>query len=89
MPEQDMTSDRAPEAGQGRYGLTPRRRVNLSLMPETIEELTALALRFGVARGPVVDKVVAALASSYKMGELRCATGRPCPYRDAILPRAL
>lgn len=84
-----VTTDRAPNGGAGRYGLSPRRRVNLSLMPATIDELTDLALRYGVARGPVVDKLVAALAESVKAGELRCVTGRPCPYRDTALPRSL
>lgn len=88
--DQESTLTRDADRGQaGRYGVSPRRRVNLSLMPETIDELTRLALQFGVARGPVVDKLVAAMASAYQVGELRCVTGRPCPYRETVLPRSL
>jgi len=82
----------APEdqpAKVGRYLLKARRKVGFTLHPDTIDNLTALAVRLSTSRGHLIDVAVGALSAAYETGTAHCAHGARCRWDLREVPRIL
>lgn len=73
----------------GRFKANARRKVNVSLLPQTLEALTELACRFSVPRGVILDRATMAIWQQFETGTCHCAHNRPCPHSRTDVPRML
>lgn len=77
------------EVKEGRFHATVRRRLNVSLLPSTVDALTQLALKFSVPRGYLIDRMTDALRRQVQAGARHCVDGRPCPFKEVWTDGAL
>lgn len=75
--------------GGWRYQRARRRRVTISIHPDTDKRLAELCLKFGLARGVVIDRCVDSLSRSIRSGVRYCSHGPRCTHNLTDLPEVL
>jgi len=75
--------------GGWRYKSIKRRRLTISVHPDTDKRLVELCMKYGLARGVVVDRCVDALSRSVASGVRYCAHGPRCTHNLTDLPEVL
>lgn len=80
-----------PKLGDGgwRYKHVKRRRLTISVHPDTDRRLTELCMKYGLARGVIVDRTIDALSRSIASGVRYCAHGPRCVHNLTDLPEVL
>jgi len=66
-----------------------RVHVGMTLHPDTVTRLDALATRFRVGRGVIVDKMANVVERMYASGKLHCAHGQVCQIGRTDVPEVL
>lgn len=81
----------ATKLGDGgwRYQRARRRRVTISIHPDTDKRLAELCLKYGLPRGVLVDRTIDALSRSIATGIRYCAHGPRCTHNLGDLPEVL
>lgn len=76
-------------AGEGKFKRVTRKRVTVSVHPETDRMLVQICLDTASARGQVLDRIVAALYNARESGVQHCVHGPKCvhnlPYKVTVL----
>jgi hypothetical protein len=75
--------------GGWRYKHVKRRRLTISVHPDTDRRLTDLCMKYGLARGVIVDRTIDALSRSIASGVRYCAHGPRCVHNLTDLPEVL
>lgn len=89
MPDAKTAPTTLDAEKQGRFVVARRLKVNVSLHPQTISDLTDLAVKFAVSRGVVLDRAVSAIHAEVETGTCHCAHNRACPHARNDVPTML